>query len=372
MSAARHPADRGGDGLLHGRRRLRAGDERRDGDRAGHGHDLPRRPAAGEGGDRRGGDRRGARRRRRPRPAVGRGRHYAEDDEHALAHRARDVGARCKPAATRCPWAPCCSRERAAPTTPAELYGIVPADPAHAVTTSARSSRAWSTASGSTSSRRSTATTLVCGFARIWGYPVGDPGQQRRPVHRVRAEGRALHRAVLPAPDPAGVPAEHHRLHGRPRVRERRHRQGRRQDGDGRGLRRRCPSSRSSSAARSAPATTACAAGPTAPRQLWMWPNARISRDGRRAGGRACCSPSAAMAAGPGPDVDTEEEAFGARSWRSTRRGERLLLHGAAVGRRCHRSRGHAPDARPRSGGSHPRADPRAAIRRLPHVSPWP
>ena len=30
------------------------------------GHDLPRRPAAGEGRDRRGGDRRGARRRRRP------------------------------------------------------------------------------------------------------------------------------------------------------------------------------------------------------------------------------------------------------------------------------------------------------------------
>ena len=38
------------------------------------GHDLPRRPAAGEGGDRRGGDRRGAGRRRRAHAAVGRGR----------------------------------------------------------------------------------------------------------------------------------------------------------------------------------------------------------------------------------------------------------------------------------------------------------
>ena len=49
--------------------------------------------------------------------------------------------------------------------------------------------------------------------------------QQRDPVQRVGAQGCALHRAVQPARHPAGVPAEHHRLHGRPRVRERRHRQ---------------------------------------------------------------------------------------------------------------------------------------------------
>ena len=36
MSAARHPADRRGDGLVHGRRRLRAGDVRRDDHRQGH------------------------------------------------------------------------------------------------------------------------------------------------------------------------------------------------------------------------------------------------------------------------------------------------------------------------------------------------
>ena len=33
MSAQGHPADRGRDGLVHRRRRVRAGDERRDGDR---------------------------------------------------------------------------------------------------------------------------------------------------------------------------------------------------------------------------------------------------------------------------------------------------------------------------------------------------
>ena len=59
-------------GTLHGRRRLRAGDERRDRHRQGHRHDLPRRSAAGEGRDRRGRHARGARRLRGPHPAVGR------------------------------------------------------------------------------------------------------------------------------------------------------------------------------------------------------------------------------------------------------------------------------------------------------------
>ena len=63
--AGRDRADRGGHGLLHRRRRLRPGDERRDRDRRGPGDDLPRRPAAREGRDRRGRRRAGARRRRR-------------------------------------------------------------------------------------------------------------------------------------------------------------------------------------------------------------------------------------------------------------------------------------------------------------------
>ena len=65
---ARHPADRRRPRLLYGGRRVRPGDERRGGDRPQPGHDLPRRPAAGEGGDRRGGHRRGAGRRRPARP----------------------------------------------------------------------------------------------------------------------------------------------------------------------------------------------------------------------------------------------------------------------------------------------------------------
>ena len=79
-------ADRGGDGLVHRRRRLRAGDERRDGDRPRHGHDLHRRPAAREGGDGPGRDARGARRRRRAHAALGR-RRPLRDERRA---RARD------------------------------------------------------------------------------------------------------------------------------------------------------------------------------------------------------------------------------------------------------------------------------------------
>ena len=97
------PADRRRDGLLHGRRRVRAGDERRVRDRPRAGHDLPRRPAAGEGGDRRGGHRRGPRRRRpalaherRHRPPGRRRRARAGDRaqhrRHARARRRRRRG----------------------------------------------------------------------------------------------------------------------------------------------------------------------------------------------------------------------------------------------------------------------------------------
>ena len=67
-----HPADRRRDGLVHRGRRLRAGDVGRDDHRQGHGHHLPRRSAAGEGGDRRRSDRGGSRRRGCAHPAVGR------------------------------------------------------------------------------------------------------------------------------------------------------------------------------------------------------------------------------------------------------------------------------------------------------------
>ena len=107
-----HSADRRGDGLLHRRRRLCAGDVGRDHHRQEPGHHLPRRPAAGEGGDRRGGERGGPGRRRpacaqvgrrrssgagRPSRAVARAPHrrqsqQQEDGRHS-AHAAARAGA---------------------------------------------------------------------------------------------------------------------------------------------------------------------------------------------------------------------------------------------------------------------------------------
>ena len=85
-----HPADRRGDGLLHGRRRLRAGDGRRVDHRQGAGDDLPRRTAAGEGGDRRDRHRRGAGRRRRAHAGVGGGRPLRAERPPRAVDRARN------------------------------------------------------------------------------------------------------------------------------------------------------------------------------------------------------------------------------------------------------------------------------------------
>jgi 3-methylcrotonyl-CoA carboxylase beta subunit len=65
--------------------------------------------------------------------------------------------------------------------------------------------------------------TLVCGFAHVFGCPWGS-SPTTACCSPKRAEGRAFRRALLAAPNPAGLPAEHHRLHGRPQIRERRHR----------------------------------------------------------------------------------------------------------------------------------------------------
>ncbi len=57
--------------------------------------------------------------------------------------------------------------------------------------------------------------------------PGRDRRQPRHPLQRERPQGGPLRRALRPAPGVAALPAEHLRLHGRPRLRGRRHRQGR-------------------------------------------------------------------------------------------------------------------------------------------------
>ena len=71
--------------------------------------------------------------------------------------------------------------------------------------------------------------TLVAGFARLFGMPVGILANNGILFGEIGPERRSFHRAVLPALYPAALSPEHHRFHGRAESRERGHRQGRRE-----------------------------------------------------------------------------------------------------------------------------------------------
>ena len=153
---------------MHGRRSLRARDVRREHHRAAAGDDLPRRAAAREGGDRRGGERRGAGRGGRPFAAVGVTDHYALDDHHALA-----IVRRCVAHLNRRKRVSLDVREPVDPRyDPAELAGIVPADPRRPYEVREVIARLVDD-SRFHEFKQLYGATLVCGFARLHGYPVG-------------------------------------------------------------------------------------------------------------------------------------------------------------------------------------------------------
>ena len=182
------------------------------------GHDLPRRPAAGEGGDRRGGQRRGPRRRRRAHAHLGRRRPFRRERRHAL-----DLARASSPNLNRTKPMPAASsrRRRSRCTTRRRLYGIIPQDTRKPYDVREIIARLVDGCRFDEFKARY-GTTLVTGFARIYGYPVGIVANNGILFGEVGAEGRALHRAVRAARHPARVPAEHHRLHGRAEIRERR------------------------------------------------------------------------------------------------------------------------------------------------------
>ena len=147
-----HRPDRGGDGVVHGRRRVRARDVGRDNHRACHRHDLPGRSPAGEGCHWRGSHRRGPRRRRRPHPSV-RCRRLLRRRRRPRApprtHRRVD-------AARREAVAPGRHVPGGSPSTTPRNSTASSARTCGSRTTSARSSPASWTARGSTSSRPAT------------------------------------------------------------------------------------------------------------------------------------------------------------------------------------------------------------------------
>jgi 3-methylcrotonyl-CoA carboxylase beta subunit len=166
---AEHPADRRGDGLVHRRRCLRAGDVRRIDHRQGTGHDLPRRPAAGEGRHRRSGRCRRPGRRRGAHRISGVADHFAEDDATRSASRARSSAPQSRRksaagggAAIRAPRAMPRTRStgscRSDTRRPFDIREVIAriVDGSEFQEFKARYGK-----------------TLVCGFAHIHGYPVG-------------------------------------------------------------------------------------------------------------------------------------------------------------------------------------------------------
>ena len=158
------------------------------------GHDLPRRPAAGEGGDGRGRDGRGAGRRRRPHAHLRRRRPPGATTTRDALRIAREIVAALPAPPPR--RAGCSERPSRRRTIPAELYGIIAARPAPAVRR-ARGHRAAGRRPRFHEFKPRYGTTLVTGFAHLHGCPVGILANQGVLFSRVGAQGDALHRARL-------------------------------------------------------------------------------------------------------------------------------------------------------------------------------
>ena len=169
LSALGRAADRDRDGVVHGRRRLCPGDVGREHHRQGAGHDLSRRPAAGARRDRRDRQRRGSRRRRRAQPHLRRHRplrvRRPPRARHRPPHRRQSEPDQARYRSRSKP--PC---EPLYP--PDELYGVIPTDMRRPYDVREVIARIVD-GSELDEFKQLYGATLVCGFARIWGYPVG-------------------------------------------------------------------------------------------------------------------------------------------------------------------------------------------------------
>ncbi|CAA9367261.1 MAG: Methylcrotonyl-CoA carboxylase carboxyl transferase subunit, partial [uncultured Nocardioidaceae bacterium] len=369
-----HRAGRRGHGLVHGGRRLRAGDVGRDGDRAGPGHDLPGRSAPGEGRDRRGRHRGGARRGRGPRPEVGgrrpprRGRRARAG--HRAVHRGHAAGGR----AVLDPRPPSGGRP-----PPEGGRGGAGGGPRRALRRRAdRLPHAVRRARGDPPGRRRQPVPRVQGAVRRvardrvrahLGAPGGHRRQQRDPLLRVGAQGGPLHRAVQPAPDADRVPPEHQRLHGRPRLREPGDRPRRRQAGDRGVLLRGAQAHRGHRwlVRRRQLRDVRARVRPALPVDVAQ--RADLGH-GRRAGrvGAGDRAPRRHRRSRRQLDRGGGGRVQGADTRAVRAAGLAVLLHRPAVGRRHHRSGRHPAGPRHGARGRRPRAGTRAVLRHLQDV----
>ena len=356
-------------GSSHGRRRVRAGDERRDGDRQGNrdvfiggpplvkaatGEDVSAEDLGGADVHTRMSGRRGPLRRRR--------RARAGDRARILRQRA---GARPRRRRGR-------SRPSArAAVRPGELYGLVPADLRTAFDVRDVIARIVDGAS-STSSRRATATTLVTGFAR-------DHGATR--WGSSRTTGSCSASASLKGAHFIELCAKRRiplvflqNITGFMVGREY----------ENRGLARDGAKMVMAVANARVPKLTVVVGGSFgagnygmagrafSPRQLWMWPNARISVMGGRQAASVLLQVRQDALAREGRSTDRGGAGgvHGADARDVRAPGHALLLDGAPVGRRDHRPGRHPAGARAGARGRRAqRADPGDVLRRLPDVA---
>ena len=139
--------------------------------------------------------------------------HYAVDDRHALAI-VRDIVENLYMQKDY-PW------EIAAPEEPthdpSEIYGVVSSDVRQPYDVHEIIARIVD-GSRFHEFKSLYGNTLVCGFARIMGYPVGIIANNGILFSGERAKGSAFCRALLPAQDTAGLSPEYNGLYGWPRI----------------------------------------------------------------------------------------------------------------------------------------------------------
>ena len=158
--------------------------------------------------------------------------HLADNDAHALAMAREIVGSlNHRPAA----WLGRREAGRCPPTTASDLYGIVPRDLRQPYDVREVIARLVD-GSEFHEFKALYGKTLVCGFAHLWGYPVAILANNGILFSESALKGAHFVQLANRAQGAAPLPAEHHGLHGRQALRDRRHRARRREDGHGRRL----------------------------------------------------------------------------------------------------------------------------------------
>ena len=154
--------------------------------------------------------------------------HYATSDEHALAQARRIVANLHR--RKEFPWD--VARPEPPAADPSELYGLIPEDFRHQVDPRELIARIVD-GSRFDEFKALYGETLVCGWARIEGFPVGIIANNGVLFAESAQKGAHFIELACKRQGAARLPAEHHRLHGRQGVRGGRHRTRRREDGDG-------------------------------------------------------------------------------------------------------------------------------------------